>query len=100
MVCAIALKFMQDGYDVVITDVVTDNTVHEYRKLLGSHDLKIVQLLPAFDVLKERFIGRGPVLTDEEFASVYAEQSAFSGYDIRIDNSSLLPEEVAESLMK
>jgi predicted kinase len=99
MVGDIALRFLSDDYDVIITDVVSDRTASLYRESLHGHSLRIIQLLPDFDTLRTRFDARGPVLTDEEFIGVYREQAGFTRYDLRLDNSSLSAEAVAERIL-
>jgi len=37
-------------------------------------------------------------LTDEELAMVYGEQYRYADYDLRIDNTDVTPEKVAEML--
>ena len=66
--------------------------------MLKDLNPKIVQLLPSFDELKCRFYERGACLTDDEFENVYEEQSLYSGYDLKIDNTDLTAEKVAEMI--
>ena len=99
LVCLLAERFARAGWDVIILDVVTAETAVLYRHLLDPFKPTIVQLLPAFAELQRRFYQRGPVLTDDELAQVYAEQQAFPHYDIRIDNTHWSPNEVAEQIV-
>ena len=94
-VCALAEGFSEAGWDVIILDVLSDETVKIYRELLRRFNPKVVQLLPAFSELARRFQERGPVLTEDELRMVYEEQGKYTQYDLRIDNTGLGPEEVA-----
>lgn len=98
-VCDIAKRLLVDSYDVVIADVLSDDTARLYRKRLADFEPRIVQLLPSFEIVRERFYARGPVLTDEEFEFVYREQELFTDYDIRIDNSGLSPDEAVVEIL-
>jgi hypothetical protein len=40
----------------------------------------------------------GPVLTEDELKMVYEEQSKYAKYDLRIDNTSLEPQQVVAEL--
>ncbi len=98
-VCALAERFALAGWEVIILDVVSEETAALYRQLLQRFAPKIVQLLPDFPELRRRFDQRGPVLTDDELVLVYKEQSAFTQYDTRIDNTSLPPDAVAKQII-
>lgn len=98
MASSLAAKFAQNGWEVVILDVLEDHTVSVYKDLLKQFSPAIVQLLPAYEILKDRFNKRGPVLTAEELDMVYKQQENFKFYDTRIDNTSLSPEETAGQL--
>ncbi|HMA37092.1 MAG TPA: hypothetical protein VKY74_21735 [Chloroflexia bacterium] len=98
-VCALATGFVATGWEVVILDVVVAETAALYRTRLAAFAPRIVQLLPAFDEIYRRFQARGPCLTDAEFREVYAQQEQFTGYDARIDNTTLLPEAVVDLLI-
>ncbi len=95
-VCNLAEGFAEDGWEVVILDVLSEETVKLYRQLLQLYELKIVQLLPEFSELNRRFCERGVCLTDEELAMVYEEQCRYADYDLRIDNTDVAPEKVVE----
>jgi len=97
-VCKLAEGFAEASWEVVILDVLSEETVKLYRQLLQPYELKIVQLLPEFSELNRRFCERGVCLTDEELAMVYGEQYRYANYDLRIDNTDVTPEKVAEML--
>lgn len=95
LVCALASGFADAGWEVLVLDVVSDQTAPLYRALLAGRQPQIVQMLPRFAEIKRRFDARGPVLTDEELTLVYDEQRRFKDYDLRIDNTAQTPEETA-----
>jgi hypothetical protein len=97
-VCALAEGFYEAGWDVIILDVLSDETVKIYRDLLRRFSPKIIQLLPTFSELSRRFHERGPVLTEDEFKMVYEEQSKYTQYDLRIDNTGMGAQEAARQL--
>ncbi len=100
MVCFLGRKFIEKGWEVVILDVVDNNTVNTYKELLIDHKPLIVLLLPTYDVIKDRFDSRGPVLSEKELKEVYKNQARFTSYDYMIDNSSTSPGDVAEQIIK
>ena len=95
-VCSLAENFGEAGWEVIILDVLSTETVKIYRHLLFQNNLKIVQLLPSFEELNQRFYQRGACLTDNELKMVYEEQSDFTDYDLRIDNTEVSPDKVTE----
>lgn len=97
-VCGLAAAFAENGWEVVILDVLSEETARVYRQLLSRYNPKIVQLLPDFSELNRRFCERGACLTEVEFATVYREQNIFANYDLRIDNTDTVPEKVVEML--
>ena len=102
-VCALARSFVEDGYDVILTDVRPDEHVARYRELLADLDFHVVQLLPSFDATEERARARaaeeGEYRVDARARRwLYEQQRTVGDYDERIDNSSLAPDEVADRL--
>jgi hypothetical protein len=97
-VCQLVGGFAENGWEVIILDVLTDKTAGIYKQLLHQYNPKIVQLLPKFSELDRRFHERGACLTEEEFAMMYEEQNSFTNYDLRIDNTDVTPEVVVEML--
>ncbi len=93
--CQLAKGFIDDGWEVIILDVVSTRTLPLYRHHLAPARPFVVQLLPDWETCQRRFHERGPALTAEEFATIYREQAAFSDYDRRIDNTLPAPEAVA-----
>ena len=100
MVCDIAQRFETSGWHVIILDVPSASTLALYKTRLTTSQLKVVQLLPSYDVLLKRFDERGPVLSHEQLEDVYREQSDLTGYDLRIDNSQLSADAVADVVLE
>lgn len=98
-VCGLAHGFARAGWDVIVLDVVSETTAPLYRRLLAPLSPLLVQLLPDFTELTRRFEERGPVLSPGEFRAVYAEQVAFEGYNLRIDNTALSAEAAAAQIV-
>lgn len=97
--CILAKRFIQEGYNVTITDLLSDSTAHLYKKMLSEIPFKILLLMPSFDEVKRRDIARGQRLTDEEFVMLYKQQGQFGLYDEKIDNTHIKPEVVVSQLV-
>jgi len=98
--CLLAKQFIQGGYSVVITNLLSDSTVRLYQNLLEKYPFRIVLLMPTFEEVKKRDITRGQRLTDDEFSMLYKHQEQFTLYDIKVDNTYLMPEEVVRMLIQ
>jgi len=96
--CKLATGFVEDGWEVILLDALSDRTLPLYRQSLAPHQFQIVQLLPTWAECGKRFQERGPVLTADEFALVYREQEQFKAFDLRLDNTMLAPADVAVRL--
>lgn len=83
---------------MILLDLLSDRTLPLYRQSLAPYDFQSAQLLPAWDECARRFRERGPALTADEFALLYREQEQFTTFDLRIDNTTLTPAEVALQL--
>jgi len=97
--CLLAKRFVEAGFDVVIADFVTSRTLPIYKKLLQKHDPYVVQLVPSFQEAKRRFDVRTERVTDSEFKMLYEMQAKFIEADLRIDNTSLSPQELVDRLL-
>ncbi|WP_326633092.1 hypothetical protein OIE67_47780 [Nonomuraea fuscirosea] len=85
--CAVAGNLLADGIDVVIADVLTDDTAALYRELLP--EVLIVELAVEFGEA-ERRAGTRPVhLTPGEFRELHERQGEFSAGDVRVDTTGL-----------
>ena len=96
--CVLARNFVSAGFDVIILDVLTDETARVYKAELKEIEPKIVLLLPTFDEIKRRNAVRGRRLTDDEVERVYDCQEHLAVYDTKIDNTHLPAEELAARL--
>lgn len=94
--CDLANNFVSVGFDVIILDVLTEETSRIYRENLKDFDPKIILLLPTLEKVKERNKSRTYNLQEERVISLHQEQSKFNGFDKKIDNSHITPEETAE----
>jgi guanylate kinase len=97
--CLLAKNFSRAGYDVIILDVLTDETAQRYQAELSEFTLKIVLLLPTLEEIKSRNADRGKRITDVEVEMLYNWQRQLSVYDAQIDNSDLTAAETADQLV-
>ncbi|MEK7558717.1 MAG: AAA family ATPase [Patescibacteria group bacterium] len=98
--CALAHNFIEEGFDVIILDVLTDETGRAYRESLKDFNPKIIMLLPTLEKVKERNSSRSYNLAEDRVISLHQEQSEFKDFDERIDNSNISPEETAEKILR
>ena len=96
--CLLAKNFVNYGVDVIILDVLQDDTAHLYKKLLQDYLVTIVLLLPSYEETKIRFEQRYHTITVVEFNLVYKWQEELTIYDKKIDNSNMPAKECAEKL--
>lgn len=96
--CLLARNFVKNNTDVIILDVVIDETATIYKRLLP--EAKIIFLMPSFEETHKRFTGRTHSISEGEFKMIYAWQEKLTIYDERIDNSNLSPEETVEKISK
>lgn len=83
-VAALARNLHDDGFDVVIADVVDVDTVTTYRRHLP--DALIVHLLLSFEQARARAATRTVWLTDEEFAWLHQRDADRPpAVDVRLD---------------
>ena len=98
--CSLARNFTDAGFDVVISDVVTDVSLDEYGATLRETTLKTILLLPTEDEIMGRLLSRPDYLSRGEITSVYDQQSRFDRYDEKLDNTNLEPDAVVEWLLQ
>lgn len=96
--CALAHNFVTEGYDVVIMDVLTDETAAIYHRLLAPLPHEIFLLLPALSESIQRNQRRGQWLSDHEVRLLYAWEVRLSVYDRKIDNTDLPADYLARDL--
>jgi len=96
--CLLTRSFVNAGFDVIILNVLTDETARLYKAELKEIEPKIVLLLPTLDEIKRRNAVRGRRLTDDEVERVYDCQQHLTVYDTEIDNTHLSAKELAARL--
>jgi adenylylsulfate kinase-like enzyme len=97
--CMLARNFIEEGFEVVILDVLSDEIARLYEAALEPVSVNIVLLMPSFEEIQKRNRDRlGRSLTDEEIANCYESQTQLRTFDRKIDNTRLSPAEVAYML--
>lgn len=94
--CLLAMNYSKQNVDVVILDVITDETANLYKKNLG--EVKIILFLPTFTEAQKRFKKRPHTITDEEFKMIYRWEENLTIFDEKIDNTTLSAEETADKI--
>jgi len=94
--CLLAKNFVNKGVDVIILDVVVNETANIYRQQLS--EAKIVLLMPNRDETYKRFMSRQHTITEDEFNLVYKWQKRLTDFDKKIDNTQLSAQETTEKL--
>ncbi len=97
--CALAHNFVAEDYDVVILDVLTDETAALYQTELAQLAHQIVLLLPSLAASLLRNQTRGQWLTDEEVRLLYGWEAELRVYDRKIDNTTKSADELASELV-
>ncbi len=98
--CMLAKNFLDNAYDCIVLDVLSDETARLYKERLREFNPRLVLLLPTFEEMVRRNGTRPPRLTDEQLHMVYKGQTQLNVYDDRIDNSQLSPDEVVAAVLK
>lgn len=98
--CSLARNFAAAGYDVVISDVITDASLDEYSMSLRDTPIKTILLLPTENEIMGRLLSRPDYLSRGEITSVYDQQARFDRYDEKLDNTNLEPDAVVEWLLE
>jgi adenylate kinase family enzyme len=98
--CILAQQFIQEGYSVAISDLLSDSTARVYKKLLHEYPFKIIRLIPSFSEVKKRDVARGQRLKEDEVDMLYKQQEQLTLYDVTIDNTHMKPEEVVQKLIQ
>lgn len=89
-------NFIGKGVDVIVLDVLTDETAKLYRERIPGAN--IILLMPTYEETYRRFKNRPHTISDEEFKMVYEWQRNLTIYDKKIDNTMLPAVEIAEKL--
>lgn len=83
--CGLAKSFIDDGCDVIVTDVLTDDTASRYRRSIP--EMVIVRLKVDLTVALERSDARGWALTRDEFEMMHRAQETYTAFDLEIDTT-------------
>ncbi|PZG15176.1 hypothetical protein [Nonomuraea aridisoli] len=94
---SLAKNFVAAEMDVVIADVVNEETLAVYRGALDG--LVVVHLHVAYGRARARALGRPIHLTWDEFELLHREQEAVTGVDLWLDTTGLSVEETAERVL-
>lgn len=97
--CLLAHNFSQEGFHVVILDVLTAETAGIYRSKLATVEHQIVLLLPTLEQSLQRNRERGQWLTDDEVRLLYAWEEQLDEYDRKIDNTDISAEALASEFV-
>jgi hypothetical protein len=93
--CLLARSFADEGYDVIILDIVWADLAQLYRQFLSGYPLRIIRLMPSWEETLKRLHERPHTITDDEARWVYQQQQSLTDFDHSIDNSLMSAEEVA-----
>lgn len=96
--CLLTKSFIEEGYNVVILDVITDETVEIYKNNLKDFDVMICLLLPTFDEIKKRTVMKKTALTEGRIKDLYEMEEKLTLYDKKIDNTNISAQDVAEEV--
>jgi len=96
----LAKNFYDYKTNVIILDVITNETAKLYKKYLGK--VKIFLLMPSYDIAIKRFKERKTLIsiTEKEFKMLYRWEQDLTVFDKKIDNSTMSAEEVADRIIK
>jgi hypothetical protein len=95
--CALTRRFLQAGIEVVLTDVLTPDTLSHYRHLVP--DVVVVHLHVLLPEAQRRAATRVVHLTEDEFLALHeADRSAQLAADHSLDVTSMTLEEQATAI--
>jgi hypothetical protein len=98
--CNVAKNFCQEGFDVLILDIVSEEHAHVYKGALAFAHPRIIRLMPTYEEVLRRNDGRlSVVLRPEEIDFLYEMQRDLRSFDLSIDNSEIPAREIAEKLL-
>ncbi|MEV0827271.1 AAA family ATPase [Nonomuraea rubra] len=95
--CSLARNFVTAGMDVVVADVLNEETLAVYRASLDG--LLVVHLHVAYGRARERAEGRPVHITWDEFAMLHREQRSMAVVDLWLDTTRLTVQETTERLL-
>jgi predicted kinase len=95
--CALTRRFLQAGIEVVLTDVLTPDTLSHYRHLVP--DVVVVHLHVLLPEAQRRAATRVVHLTEDEFVALHeADRSTQLATDHSLDVTSMTLEEQASAI--
>lgn len=90
--CALAARFLANGFGVIVTDVLSAETLQLYRRLLPR--CQIVRLYATQDEACRRARTRPTYLTEEEFSMLHADEARGTVLaDQQLDVTAMSPQE-------
>lgn len=95
--CSLAKNFVSAGIDVVIVDVLDNNTAALYQELLD--DSLIIRLEVSYEEALRRAKTRAVHLSWEEFRALHVQQGAFTSADVSLDTTQLSPDDTASAVL-
>lgn len=98
--CLLARNFAEDGCDVVLLDVLTNETAQIYRRHFDELEHKIVLLMPTLAESLNRNRERGQFLRDKEVRLLYGWEQALTDFDLKIENADIPVYTLAERLSR
>lgn len=96
--CDLARRYLQNGIEVILSDVLIPETAALYRELLPG--VLIVQLRLPLAEARRRDTLRPVYLTDNEFNALHASQANDSTSDRVLDVGHLSPDEQTELIAR
>lgn len=94
--CALAHNFSASNYDVILIDVITDETLWLYKSKLPLLETWVVQLLPSEEEIATRLLSEPEYLSRGEVTWAYEQQASFTGYDDKLDTTKMSLEETTQ----
>jgi chloramphenicol 3-O-phosphotransferase len=99
--CGIAKNLAEEGFDVLILDVVSDEHAEFYKTNLAAACPRIIRLMPSYQEVVRRNQTRMPAhLKPDEIDLLYRMQVKLHTFDHSIDNTQILPAEIARRLLE
>lgn len=95
---ALAQNFLDQDISVTIADVVNEDTVDLYRRLLP--EVLVLQLALRFEEAQRRARLRKVYLTEDEFRSLHDQQAQLRGVDLVIDVTGLALADQVEAVRR
>lgn len=98
--CTLAREFHAQHLNVIILDVLTNESREIYANTLSDLDLNFVLLMPSLETCLKRNKLRGQLLQDQEVELLYNWQENLKGIEHVLDNSTIPAKPVAQILSR